>query len=281
MNQHQPSTQIPSRRLIKIESVSSSLSTKALQVQSVSDSLTNPINNQSFLTSYLTNSTNVHSSTVIKSEKGKPSVFLCPATYNSSPLRHSNVGGLSSFPSTKLLSLKPSTPSTPRKQIKIENETPSTSNSSKRVKHEAFSSNDSAKRIKYEASSEISSMEPSSPRLMKVTATPSIKELITDFVSQTNFGAESALNSVASSTMKSAGIGTDDPKMNAFLSLASCKFMHDIVSDAMKYSKMEDSSKTKKAEEKKCLKMEHLAPCLAEYGIKPVLQKELPKNVSN
>ncbi|GIX72217.1 hypothetical protein CDAR_316741 [Caerostris darwini] len=277
MNPHQPSTPIPSRRLIKIESLSSSLSTKALQVQSVSDSLTNPINNQSFLASYLTNSTNAHSSTVIKSEKGRPSVFLSAATYNSSPLRHSNVGGLSSFPSTKLLSLKPSTQSTPRKQIKIENETPSTSNSSKRVKHEAFPSNDSTKRIKYE----ISSMKPSSPRLMKVTATPSIKELITEFVSQTNFGAESALNSVASSTMKSAGIGTDDPKMNAFLSLASCKFVHDIVRDAMKYSKMEDSSETKKAEEKKCLKMEHLAPCLAEYGIRIVPQMEIKKNKSN
>ncbi|GIY83372.1 hypothetical protein CDAR_452051 [Caerostris darwini] len=90
-----------------------------------------------------------------------------------------------------------------------------------------------------------------------------------------------ALDYVASFTMKSAGIGTDDTKMNALLSLASCKFMHDIVSDAMKYSKMEDSSKTKKAEEKKCLKMEHLAPCLAEYGIRIVPQMEIKKNESN
>ncbi|GIX89255.1 hypothetical protein CEXT_504551 [Caerostris extrusa] len=76
MKQHQPSTPVPSRRLIKIESLSSSLSTKALQVQPVSDSLTNPVNTQSLLASYLTNSINVHPSTVIKSERG----FLSPFT---------------------------------------------------------------------------------------------------------------------------------------------------------------------------------------------------------
>lgn len=90
-----------------------------------------------------------------------------------------------------------------------------------------------------------------------------------DFINDLEEYASTIPDAVTLHYMRKSGVNTADPRIVRLFSLATQKFISDIVLDAMQQARMKGLGQTKKGtkETRYTLTAELLEPVLAEYGI--------------
>ncbi|VDD89568.1 unnamed protein product [Enterobius vermicularis] len=106
------------------------------------------------------------------------------------------------------------------------------------------------------------------PSLLTSSSVPSGVTL-RDFISDLEEYAPTIPDAVTLHYMRKSGVNTTDPRIVRLFSLATQKFISDIVLDAMQQARMKGLGQTKKGtkETRYTLTSELLEPVLAEYGI--------------